>query len=104
MRPIDMTHHEQEKKLISFTLRLIGEVLATISLPVVMLTWLGRRLDARLGTKPALLAAGILTAFVISSVSMCWKAVKYRERYELLTEKPDDGAEARPPPPDTGMS
>lgn len=113
MPPTDMPDADKtardghEKKLMIFSLRLIGEVLATISMPIIALSWIGRRLDVRMATKrPYLLAVGILVAFLVSSVVLCIKSLKYRQQYELLTEKPagDDPERARPPPASDAMS
>lgn len=88
---------KEQRKLTAFTLRLIGDLMASIALPVSFLTWLGKRLDMMLETRPKLLAAGILISFVISTVSVCHKALKYGEEYELLTDKPVDVADTGPP-------
>lgn len=92
-----MSYAKEQRKLVAFTLRLAGDLLASIALPVSFLTWLGKRLDALLETRPKLLAAGILISFVISTVSVCQKALKYGEEYELLTETPIDVADTGPP-------
>lgn len=106
--PIDMKgpkHFDLEKALMAFTLRLIGEILGFISVPIVALTWIGRRLDVHMESKPYLHVAAILIAFVVSSVTICLKSTDYRAKYELLTDKPsDDGLTARPPPRDDAMS
>jgi F0F1-type ATP synthase assembly protein I len=101
-----MSNAKEQKKLMTFTFRLAGDLLATIALPVSFLAWLGKHLDMILETRPKLLAAGILVSFLISTVSICQKALKYGEEYERLTEIPDTGppegkgpARGHPPPP-----
>ena len=94
-----MSYNDEETILAKFTLRLVGDVLGTIAVPVVALSIIGRWLDARIGTRPFALAASILCAFLVSSVSICQKAIRYRREYELLTEMPPpDNVNARPPP------
>ncbi len=92
-----MSSAKEQRKLAAFTLRLSGDLFASIALPVSFLTWLGKRLDVLMETRPKILAASILVSFVISTVSVCQKALKYGEEYELLTEKPADAADTGPP-------
>lgn len=72
----------------AFTLRMIGDIWVTLAAPPVLLGMLGHRLDAAMGTRPYVFASCLFLAFVISTVSVCTKAVKYGEQYELLTDTP----------------
>lgn len=79
---------DEEKKLMKFTLKMMGDLGATIAAPVGILAWLGKTLDEIVGTKPWVLVGSMFLAFVISTVSLCHKAVGYGEQYELLTGPP----------------
>lgn len=90
--------------LTAFTLRMIGDIWITLAAPPVLLGILGSRLDAAIGTRPYVFVSCLFLSFVISTVSVCAKAVRYGERYELLTDTPpplsDAAATSRGDPPD----
>ncbi len=85
---------DSRKNLMAFTLRLMGDIWAMLALPPVFLGWLGRQLDIFMETKPYILIAGLFLSSVISTVSICHKAVKYGEQYEALTNGPPDPVQA----------
>ena len=65
-------------------LRVVGDFGATLAVPVVALSWLGKTLDARWGTKPFLLTAGFLFAATLSAVSIFRKAKRYDKEFQAL--------------------
>jgi hypothetical protein len=85
----DHMHERQRiRKQTSFALRLMGELGAWISTPIIVLSWIGRQVDVLLGTKPKLLALSFLLAFVVSTVGLCLRALDFGEEYEQLTDGP----------------
>jgi F0F1-type ATP synthase assembly protein I len=85
---------DSHKNLMKFTLRMMGDLWTTLAAPPILLGWLGRRLDVIMETKPYVLIAGLSLSFIISTVSVCHKAVKYGEQYEALTDGPPGPVEA----------
>jgi F0F1-type ATP synthase assembly protein I len=83
-----MPHRKQQRKLMAFTLKMLGDLWATIVAPVGLLAWLGKTLDEMFSLKPWALITGMFLAFIISTVSLCHKALAYGEQYELLTGPP----------------
>ncbi len=94
---------DSHRNLTAFTLRMIGDIWTTLAAPPVLLGILGNRLDAAFGTRPYVFVCCLFLSFVISTVSVCAKAVKYGEQYELLTDTPpprlDAAAVSRGGPP-----
>mgnify|MGYP001610883784 FL=1 len=103
-----MADKHGHKRLTIFTLRLMGEIGGLIAAPVIFLTWIGRKADLLLETKPKVLVISILLSFVISTVSLCLRAADYGEQYEQLTDGPPHeigdpgGPGIRGGPPDDG--
>ena len=83
---------KQMRALTRLALRIAADLSATIAVPMSVLMWLGRRADAVWETGPKFLAAGILLSFIITTVSICHKALFYDEKYKRLT-----GIERGPP-------
>lgn len=67
--------------------RIIGDFGATIAVPVVLLAWLGKTLDARWGTAPWLLVAGFVLAAALSSFSIYRKARHYEKKFQELESR-----------------
>lgn len=65
-------------------LQAVGDFGATIALPAVVLSWLGKRLDEAWGTRPALLIAGFALAALLSSYAVYRKAKAYDRRFQEL--------------------
>ncbi|MBI5230089.1 MAG: AtpZ/AtpI family protein [Candidatus Magasanikbacteria bacterium] len=63
-------------------LRIMGDFSATIAIPIVLLSWLGKRLDTRAGTAPIFLIAGFILAFTLSAISIYRKAKQYAKLYK----------------------
>lgn len=103
-----MKDRHGHRKLTAFTLRLMGEIGGWIAAPVLVLAWLGKKVDVLLETKPAVLAISLLLSFVVSTVGLCLRAADFGEQYEQLTDGPpkDVTEVAGPPvrggPPDAG--
>lgn len=80
-----------------FALRMTADIAGSIALPVIVLAWAGRRLDLFAGSgKPRFVAIGILMAFILSTVIVCQKAVRYGEKYVEITEEESDGERGPP--------
>ena len=62
-------------------LRIMGEIVAVISVPVTVLTRLANWIENRVGGKTQLLAAAVLISFVTSTVTLCLRAVRYGQMY-----------------------
>lgn len=87
-----MTPHMKDrhghKKLTAFTLRLMGEIGGWIAAPVLVLGWIGKKIDVVLETRPAILVASLLLSFVVSTVAVCVRAADFGDQYEQLTDGP----------------
>ena len=66
-------------------LRVVADFGATIAVPAVVFSWLGKRLDDRWGTKPWLIISGFILAALISGISIYRKARTYGNEYQKLT-------------------
>lgn len=88
-----MENEADHKRLTILTLRMAGEIFAILAAPITILTVLARRLG---GGKPYFFIIAILVSFVISTVTICLKAVKYNGQYLHHTSP---HANAPPPPP-----
>lgn len=91
-----MNDEAEHRRLTVLALRMAGEIFGIIAVPISVLVLLARRLGAG---KPVLLVAAILVSFVISTVTICFKAVKYHGQY-LHHTSPHAQAPPPPPPPD----
>jgi len=67
--------------------RIMGEFGATIAAPVVILAWLGKKLDQAYGTGPWLLIAGFTLAFAFSAATIYRRSKAYGREYEELEKK-----------------
>ncbi|MEK7481583.1 MAG: AtpZ/AtpI family protein [Patescibacteria group bacterium] len=67
-----------------FGLRIAGDFGATIAIPVVVLAYLGNRLDVRFATAPWLLIAGFALAALFSGALIYRKAKRYGKEYQNL--------------------
>jgi F0F1-type ATP synthase assembly protein I len=85
----DKNESAKERRLAAFALRIAGDIGGTIAIPVAILTWIGRRLDVFLETRPYMVVISICIAFVISVVAVCHKALNYGDQYRAITEAPD---------------
>jgi len=63
-------------------LRIMGDFGATIAVPVVVFSWLGKRLDTRAGTAPIFLIVGFALAFTFSAISIYRKSKQYAKLYK----------------------
>jgi len=92
-----MSNSEDHKRLAAFALRIMGEIGGLIAVPAIVFTFIGRRIDALIGTKAIVTAIALLGSFVFSMIAVSIKASGYADRYDELT----DGGERGPPPGDT---
>ena len=67
--------------------RIIGEIGIVIAVPVVALSYLGRRLDLRFETGPWLTVAGFALAALITFVAVRRMARRYAGEYQNLIDK-----------------
>ncbi len=67
-----------------FAARITGDFGATIAVPVVCLSLVGRWLDGRYGTGPLFLVIGFVVAAVISAATIYRKAKRYGREYEAI--------------------
>ena len=74
----------KDRQYYFFALRIIGDFGATIALPVVLLAWLGQRLDQHFQTGTKLTIAGFALAALLSGISMYRKARRYGREYQNL--------------------
>lgn len=77
-----------ERSYYLLALKIAGDFGATIAVPVVLLAWLGQKIDARLDTRPAFLIAGFATAALFSGWSIYHKAKRYGADYQRLNNTP----------------
>jgi hypothetical protein len=68
-------------------LRIAGDFGASIAVPVVILSILGRKLDARLGTGITLTVVGFIAAALLSGFIIYRKAKTYGKEYQSLVDK-----------------
>lgn len=73
---------ERKYQLLGF--RVMGEFGATIAAPIVLLSWLGKKLDLAYGTGPWLLIAGFVLAFAFSACTIYRRSKAYGREYEAL--------------------
>lgn len=67
-----------------FGLRIAGDFGVTLALPVVVLAYLGKRLDTHFNTAPWLLITGFVLAALTSGVLIFRKAKRYGKEYQQL--------------------
>ncbi|HCC22550.1 hypothetical protein A2480_04005 [Candidatus Uhrbacteria bacterium RIFOXYC2_FULL_47_19] len=79
-----MSTSDQDRKYIQLGLRIVGEFGAIIAVPIVLLTLLGRYVDARYETSPIFLIAGFVLAAVLSSVSIYRRAKQFGHEYQTI--------------------
>ena len=65
-------------------LRIMGDFGATIAIPVVAFSWLGKHLDTRWGTAPIFLIVGFVLAFAFSAISIYRKSKQYAKLYKNI--------------------
>lgn len=73
-----------DRKYWLFALRIVGDFGATIAIPVVVLAYLGKRLDVRYNTPPWLLITGFIVAALVSGIMIYRKAKRYGKEYQEM--------------------
>lgn len=66
--------------------RIVGNFGATIAVPIVLFSLLGKWLDTRWGTGPWMLILGFLLAATLSGISITRKAKEYGREYQKLVD------------------
>lgn len=86
-----------ERRYLLLAMRIAGDFGVTITVPVVLLSVLGKSLDQRYGTWPGLTLVGFVAAAVITYFLIRRKAKSYAAEYEaLIAEDRADRAAAKP--------
>lgn len=76
-----------DRRYYIFALRIMGEIVYLIAVPVVVLALVGKWLDGKFGTKPWLLITGFVLAALISGFSVWRRAKELGKEYQALDEK-----------------
>jgi hypothetical protein len=77
-----MENPVEHRRLTFVALRIAGEVFAVLAVPIGVLTKIAHMIENRLTSpKPPLIVIAILTSFVISTVTVCIRAIKYNQLY-----------------------
>ena len=76
-----------DRQYYMFALRIAGDFGAAIAVPVVVLVYIGRFLDAKYGTGIWYTIAGFVTAALLSGTIIYRKAKKYGKEYQNLVDK-----------------
>lgn len=69
-----------------FALRIIGDFGASIAVPVVVFVLIGQWLDAKYGTAPWVMIAGLALAALSSARIIYKKAKKYGQEYQAMNK------------------
>ena len=72
----------RDRRYYLLAFKIIGDLGATIAIPVVILAIIGKKLDTRFATSPWLTIAGFVLAFTLSAVLIRRKAKKYGKEYQ----------------------
>jgi F0F1-type ATP synthase assembly protein I len=78
---------DQDRLYQQLALRIFVEFGAEIALPVVLFTWLGKRLDSIWGSAPWMLVAGFLLAFSITAAVVTRRAKQFGKEYESIGQE-----------------
>jgi hypothetical protein len=73
-----------ERRYMLLAARIAGDFGATIAVPVVALSVIGKRLDLRYGTWPGLTILGFVLAAVVTFLIIKRKTKKYADEYAAL--------------------
>jgi hypothetical protein len=77
-----MDNPVEHRRLTFVALRIAGEVFAVLAVPIGILTKIAHMIENRLAApKPPIIVIAILTSFVISTVTVCIRAIKYNQLY-----------------------
>lgn len=97
-----MAKRTNDRDYLLMGIRIVGDFGATIAVPVVLFSWIGKTLDESWGTRPYLLILGFFLAAILSGVSLTRKAKVYGRRYQELvsSEGPPKATEPSDTPPD----
>lgn len=72
----------QDRRYFLFAIRIMGELVWMIAVPVVLLALLGKWLDTRWNTRPWFLILGFVLAAIISGVSVWRRAKELGKEYQ----------------------
>lgn len=79
--------NDTDRRYLALAGRIIVEFGADIAVPVVALAMFGKWLDSKYGTRPYLLIAGFVLAFLISASVIWRRAKKFGKEYEDIGSK-----------------
>lgn len=65
-------------------LRIMGDFGVIIAIPIVLFSWIGKRLDTRWQTAPLFLIIGFALAFTLSAISVYKKSKHYAKLYKEI--------------------
>ena len=77
---------KKDRAYIMLGLRIIGDFGATIAIPVVFLSYIGKRLDGQFDTSPWLTIMGFVIAAAVSGATIYRKAKRYGKEYQDLND------------------
>jgi predicted permease len=83
----EKTPKTSDRQYYLFALRIAGDFGASIAVPVVIFSIIGRKLDAKLSTGIIYTVIGFVTAALISGTIIYRKAKKYGKEYQILVDK-----------------
>lgn len=79
--------HKHHRSSLSPTLlgfQIVTDFGVTIAAPILLLTWIGKKLDLYYQTRPLFLIIGFVLAFLISAIAIYQKAVKYGKMFRKV--------------------
>lgn len=97
-----MEKRSNDRQYMLLGTRIVGNFGATIAVPIVLLSLLGKYLDARWGTGPWMLILGFVLAATLSGISITRKAKAFGLEYQALvdSETPKSSVSASEKPPE----
>lgn len=78
------TEKKSDTKYWIFALRIVGDYLFTIAAPVVLLAYIGKKLDGHFQSGYKLTILGFVLAAILSARIIYKKSVKYGKEYQDL--------------------
>lgn len=79
--------NQNDRRYILLGLKIVGEFGITIAAPIVLLSWIGKRLDIKYGTAPWLLILSFFVAFSISAFRIWKRSKALAKEYESIEKK-----------------
>lgn len=76
-----------DRKYYLFALRIMGEFIYVIAVPIVLLAFLGKWVDSKIGTSPKFMILGFFVAAFISGWIIWRRAKELGKEYQDLDKK-----------------